>query len=217
MGRRMFLRYAVILILAGLLFGCGRTGQESSSVTPWSMFRCDLQHTGRSPYVGSQTSTLDWKFETGDSVVSSPAIAKDGTIYVGSADGYLYAISADGTLNWKFETGDSVVSSPAIATNGTIYVGSRDGYLYAISVDGTLRWKFETGDSVFSSPAVATNGTIYVGSADGHLYAISPTGTLSGCSPELEYGYTAGTPHGLPFLTASGQLLSSGHSYSSAG
>jgi len=31
MGRRMFLSCAIILILAGLLFGCGRTGQESSS------------------------------------------------------------------------------------------------------------------------------------------------------------------------------------------
>jgi len=39
----------------------------------------------------------------------------------------------------------------------------------------------------------------------------------NGCSPELEYGYAAGTPHGLPFLATRGQLLLSGHSYSSAG
>ena len=39
----------------------------------------------------------------------------------------------------------------------------------------------------------------------------------NGCSPKLEYGYAAGTPHGLPFLATRGQLLLSGHSYSSAG
>ena len=40
---------------------------------------------------------------------------------------------------------------------------------------------------------------------------------INGCSPELEYGYAAGTPHGLPFLATRGQLLLSGHNYSFAG
>jgi len=37
-----------------------------------------------------------WKFGTGGSV-ASPAIGADGTIYAGSADFNLYAISPDGT------------------------------------------------------------------------------------------------------------------------
>ena len=35
-----------------------------------------------------------WNFETGDSVYSSPTVV-DGTVYVGSNDGHLYAIDAD--------------------------------------------------------------------------------------------------------------------------
>jgi len=178
MERRIFLRYAVIVILAGLLFGCGRTGQGPSSVSPWPMFHCDLQHTGRSPYAGAQTSTLEWKFETGDSVNSSPAVAKDGTVYVGSDDGYLYAINPGGTLKWKFGTGAQVFSSPAIGKDGTVYVGSQDGCLYAINPDGTLKWKFETNDWVGSSPAVAKDGIIYVGSRDSHLYSLNANGAL---------------------------------------
>ncbi|MDB4805128.1 immunoglobulin domain-containing protein, partial [bacterium] len=56
-------------------------------------------------------------------VYSSPAIGSDGTIYVGSNSGNLYAINPDGTQKWAFETGGGVSSSPAIGSDGTIYVG----------------------------------------------------------------------------------------------
>jgi outer membrane protein assembly factor BamB len=65
-------------------------------------------------------------------VYSSPAVGGDGTIYVGSADGQLYAINPDGSLKWSFPTVSSVISSPAIGGDGTIYVGSYDYKLYAI-------------------------------------------------------------------------------------
>ena len=44
-------------------------------------------------FIGNQNvGTLKWKYKTGAYVDSSPAIGSDGTIYVGSYDGYLYAI-----------------------------------------------------------------------------------------------------------------------------
>ena len=36
-----------------------------------------------------------WEFETGNAVNSSPAIGSDGTVYVGSVKGNLYAIKTD--------------------------------------------------------------------------------------------------------------------------
>ena len=39
--------------------------------------------------------TVLWEFETGNSVLSSPAIGSDGTVYVGSVDKKLYAIKTD--------------------------------------------------------------------------------------------------------------------------
>ena len=36
-----------------------------------------------------------WEFKTGDELSSSPAIGSDGTVYVGSIDGKLYAIKTD--------------------------------------------------------------------------------------------------------------------------
>jgi len=116
--------------------------------------------------------TLEWRYQTGSWVESSPAIAADGTIYVGSYDDYLYAINPSGTLKWRYQTGSYVTSSPAVAADGTVYVGSNDGYLYAVSPAGALKWRYQTGDGISSSPAIAADGTVYVGSGDGYLYAI---------------------------------------------
>ena len=71
-------------------------------------------------------------FETGAEVASSPAIGVDGTVYIGSDDGMLYAVSADGTLIWASDTGDDVRSSPSIAPDGTVYVGSHSRAVYAL-------------------------------------------------------------------------------------
>jgi outer membrane protein assembly factor BamB len=106
------------------------------------------------------------------------AIGPDGTIYVGSYSGKIYALGSDGTLKWSFKTGDQVHSSPAIARDGTIYVGSHDCMIYALGHDGKLKWKYPTGSAVYSSPAIGADGTIYVGSLDGSIYALRPDGSL---------------------------------------
>ncbi len=44
------------------------------------------------PPASGTTGVLKWSFQTGNQVHSSPAIGADGTVYVGSYDGKLYAI-----------------------------------------------------------------------------------------------------------------------------
>jgi outer membrane protein assembly factor BamB len=165
------------------------TAQAQPADSPWPMFRQNPQHTGRSPYscAAFGVPKLKWSFIAGWPVYpvhSSPAIGADGTIYVGSWDGKLYAINSDGSQSWNFTTGYTIDSSPAIGADGTIYVGSHDK-LYAINPDGSHSWNFTKGwplYSVLSSPAIGANGTIYVGSyvgLDHSLYAINPDGSES--------------------------------------
>ena len=119
-----------------------------------------------------------WAYETGGGIVSSPAIGPDGTIYVGSNDGNLYALKPDGSLKWSFPTRGAVHSQPAIGSDGTIYIGSWDSYLYAINPDSSLKWAFLTGGAINSSPVIGPSGDIYIGSRDKNLYALNPDGRL---------------------------------------
>jgi outer membrane protein assembly factor BamB len=129
---------------------------------------------------------------------SYPAIARDGTVYVGvgvpgistafTDDERLCAVGADGRLKWRFKFGlGGGRESPAIGADGTIYIGAWDGNFYAVNPDGSLKWKVALDPGVlFGSPAIGADGTIYVANDDygprgvsgGHFNAISSNGKL---------------------------------------
>jgi hypothetical protein len=112
-----------ILLMVGVLalLGCGK---KEAAPKP--------QEQSKAP---TKPVTVLWEFETGDSVLSSPAIGSDGTVYVASLDKKLYAINGKtGVKLWEFEKGGGM-GSPAIGSDGTVYVGSYDKKLYAIKTD----------------------------------------------------------------------------------
>lgn len=135
---------------------------------------------GQSDYTGPETNTTDWTYTTGGNInYSTPVTGSDGTIYIGSGDGILYALNSDGTLKWTYTTGNTIYGSVTIGSDGTIYVGSYDKNLYAISSDGTVLWEYDIeGGVMVASPVVGADGTIYIGSKDCTLYAINSDGTL---------------------------------------
>ena len=166
----------------------------------WPMFHGSAQHGGLSKYDTSHVDgTIKWTFETNDGVESSPVIGSDGTVFIASHDGYLYAVNPEGTEKWKFKAGEqfwdsnyggqykSMMATPAIGKDGTIYVYSSAHKLYAVNSDGTEKWNYyiEWMPDFWSSPAIGADGTIYIGSArsdnsdfEAGLYAINPDGTL---------------------------------------
>ncbi len=128
--------------------------------------------------VRSSDGTPLWTFKTKSYVESTPAISGDGTLYFGSADGYIYAVDSGGSLKWRCLTASSVSSSPAIGADGTVYIGSYDGYLYALSPeDGGIKWRFDAGDVVHASPALGPDGTVYFGALTKNFYALNPDGS----------------------------------------
>ena len=62
--------------------------------------------------MSAQKPTIKWTFKTEGPVTTSPAIGSDGTIYFGSKDKKLYAVTKEGKLKWSFETEGEVESSP---------------------------------------------------------------------------------------------------------
>ena len=72
------------------------------ATSPWPMFHHDLAHTGLSQFdTSANPGTQKWAFATGGIVYSSPAIGVDGTIYVGSYDGSLFAVNPNGTRSGR--------------------------------------------------------------------------------------------------------------------
>ncbi len=124
-------------------------------------------------------------FNTGGSIVASPAVGPDGTIYVGSESRRLFAINPNRTTKWTYPAASVLLpptdwfdSSPAIAADGTVYAGNFDGRLYALNANGTLRWSYPTNSYILSSPAIGSDGTVYFGAGDGALRALTPEGML---------------------------------------
>jgi outer membrane protein assembly factor BamB len=65
-------------------------------------------------------------------LVASPAIGNDGTIFVGSGNQVVYAVSSLGTQLWSFLADGAVWSSPIVDANNRVYVGSGKGSLYPL-------------------------------------------------------------------------------------
>lgn len=120
------------------------------------------------PGEASQSSATGWKINFDESG-SSPVIA-DGVIYMGSADGGVYALDPKtGQTRWRFQTGKKVDMTPSVE-NGTVFVGSGDRSFYAIdAATGKKKWSYEAGSGMAS--AVLKNGIVYFATEDG-LHAV---------------------------------------------
>ncbi|MHB9035641.1 MAG: beta-alanine-activating enzyme beta-propeller domain-containing protein [Armatimonadota bacterium] len=138
----------------------------------WSKFRNAATNIGRSYFSATTVKDLAWTVPTQGYVESSAAIAADGTAYIGSGDGKVYAITQNGTIRWTCALGSSIDSSPAVASDGRIVIGCNDGYLYCLSTAGEVLWSYQTHDAIRSSPSIREN-IVYVGSNDGSLYAVN--------------------------------------------
>ena len=62
-------------------------------------------------------------------------VDRDGNIYFGGDDDFVYAIDAGGELRWIFETEGNVDGDPVITPDGTLLVGSDDRHMYALRAD----------------------------------------------------------------------------------
>ncbi|MCF8028877.1 MAG: PQQ-binding-like beta-propeller repeat protein [Desulfobacteraceae bacterium] len=142
-------------------------------------------------YCLSPQGYIEWQFPAGSGgaggFFSSPALDEErNRLYIGSTNGYLYALNTAnrGNIEWKYKTGSKIVSSPAVGFDHTIYICSLDTFLYALNPDGSLKWRFDAKSQIRGSPALDRDGTIYFGTslfrgeanADNGLYAISTAG-----------------------------------------
>jgi hypothetical protein len=164
-----------------------------SGISKWHGLILALMLTRGVEGVGQDGSVLwqSWIFPAS----SPPAIASDGTVYIGSSRnlgnglpaGKLSAFSSEGVLQWEFDTEGGLNAAPAIAGDGTLYFGtsvrlgdtwppSTFSKFYALNPDGSKQWEYESR-SAFGSAALDARGIIYVADVE-NLLAFDSTGLL---------------------------------------
>jgi eukaryotic-like serine/threonine-protein kinase len=132
--------------------------------------------------LNAANGNVQWKFNTGSRVRSTPAMYND-KVYFGDCAGKVYALDkSTGTLVWQFATiGDTlknenfgfdrkaIIASPAISY-GDVVVGSRDGYLYAIDAQtGTKKWQYNYNVSWVISSVAIKDSIVVTGTSDGRF------------------------------------------------
>lgn len=114
-------------------------------------------------------------------VEDAATVAADGTLYVASQNGYLYALQDGGQVKWKFAETYHLHSVPTPYLDGSILMPSEDACLYDVAPDGKLRWRFQffgrpLGAAVKGSlPTCDREGRIFF-TGNGCLWAVSPKG-----------------------------------------
>jgi polyvinyl alcohol dehydrogenase (cytochrome) len=168
---------ALIVIAAGALL----LGDD------WPTYQHDPQRSGASgDSILSPTNANNlvklWTFHTGRPIAASASVVGN-TVYVGSWDGFEYALDArTGTLKWKTDLGISKgttgdcgpmgVSAAAAVVGKTLYVGGGKPFWYALSATtGRVLWRVKTGDELsngryysWASPLI-DQGNAYIGIA----------------------------------------------------
>jgi outer membrane protein assembly factor BamB len=184
-GMRLFaLFFILVSLLAGAVGVIHQLIPAKAATGDWPTFLHDPQRTA----AGSDTTIstgnasqlgVKWAFTTGGPIAASPTVV-GGVVYVGSWDGYEYALNATtGALIWKTFLGQTTapcypqlagVSSAADVENGVVYVGGGDSYWYALdAATGNVLWKIFVGDNTkgwynWASPLIY-NGYAYIGTS----------------------------------------------------
>lgn len=112
-----------------------------------------------------------WKVRCGGEIRSTPAVDKDGNVYVTDINGYLYAIDSFGNIKWKFKTSFLITASPSLRNN-LIFFGGWDDYLYAVNKEGKLVWRHKTSGDI-SQVVALHNDFIVICNESGYIHALN--------------------------------------------
>ncbi len=149
-----------------LLSSCGRFPQPSMP-TPEGTVACPK------PTAGVET----WRYPAKGNVAAVPAVSdEDGTVYIATTEGLLYAVDCTGRGKWLFDYRlespqyfgvQAFEAAPAVDKEGTIYIGDDvvvPNFFFSIGPDGKTKWvkEYESlWSQIDASPALSADGFVY--------------------------------------------------------
>lgn len=139
---------------------------QGSSIGDWPMFGYDPGHTGyvdASVQKQSMQGKLVWSQKFGP--VFSSSVAGLAMLFVGSTDGYLYALRQDtGAIVWRVLLHDNLTDSTPTLEGQVLFVAMHSTALAALDAHtGQVYWQFETSEKI-QAPPLAIAGRVFLAS-----------------------------------------------------
>jgi len=161
---------------------------------------------------------LKWQYKSTGSALSHPALAPDGTIYVGTNRGLL-AVSPEGKLVW--ETTFDAANAPVVSDDGTIYLDTWHGLLFGVGRGGQIVWRPGYGMNAFHAPpALGPATTLYYLNGSADIWAFQPKTSdrdiwhletfregMLGAATVLPGSARAGSSSSAPLLTRGSSII----------
>ncbi len=104
-------------------------------------------------------------------IVAAAAADADGTLYVGSWDGFLYCVR-EGALVWNAPMDGQIYAACTVGPDGQIVATTRAGKVVALANSGERIWARMLTAAVYGSPALAADGVCFVAASDGTVNAM---------------------------------------------
>lgn len=117
---------------------------------------------------------------THDTLVGSPAVGLDGSIYetIGNRIVALRDQPGRAEVLWHFDIASGTEVSPAVGRNDVVVFGTNDSFEYGLDSTGALLWRYPRNSLSYSSPAVTDSGLAYFGDHNGFMNVLD---SESGC------------------------------------
>jgi hypothetical protein len=132
------------------------------------------------PASGAEPPRTLFRFSASATLFARPGVGRDGSIYVGSGDGYVHALAPDGSFRWSYTVKGRVVAPPIEdASTGRVFVATSEARLYALEADSHLRWVFPLPVAAKTELSLTPKGTLLFVGQDDHVYGVTTGGALN--------------------------------------
>ena len=119
-----------------------------------------------------------FRFDAGAPLLAPAGVAADGTICVGTVDGYIHVLGADGSYRWSYSVHGAVTHRP-LFVGQLWYVATSADRIYALTRQGSLYWVFKPPSAIASELAVDATGLLFFVAADHFMYGVTGHGGVS--------------------------------------
>jgi outer membrane protein assembly factor BamB len=151
------------------------------------------------------TGALRWASTPGSIGVplAAPGVGPDGTIYLATDKGLVYALRPDGSTLWSANTAVTLNLVPVVGSTGSVYVASTQSKkLIALSsATGAVQFSFTSPGAISDEPTVGPDGSLYIAASAG-LYHLSPGGAQLFYAPAVGGSFLTS-----PLLSADGAMV----------